>query len=428
LLLSQSALLNAQVILHPTHQPDTSFFGIPRYAAEDIDEYCKKDVQKQAECEEILNGPDKAVLALSPSYTHLYTECRDTYGAQGVNPRNICLQYYKYGVDRAQAWKAYDRAFWSEIGDYWELSPTELYEKYEEVSKDIALLWEINPEYKDMKRGERIVKFIIAWDITVIAWLVGTVVGPLLYNAGFKMAGNVASLLPIEAANGAAAASTGWSWSIRAIFKKVIAALAKGHFWADLGISIAYMAIDGLFVEGAFYMYRQLNSELETLQNHVDTEYAIVNRNLIEEILDPQLSEEQKKELEQYQDEIKTLNQQLKVAMREAMERDGWGDDPMVKREAVVTLYALEYIRAEMADISDYFRYREAAIDLLQMYFSGDLTRLPDERKELYKEIAEAHESKMLEQRKKLAELQKKLDGSVLNLSGGTPYFRAGHI
>ena len=109
------------------------------------------------------------------------------------------------------------------------------------------------------------------------------------------------------------------------------------------------------------------------------------------------------------------------------MEEEGWGSDKLVHRDAVVTLYALEYIRSEMADMSDFLRYREAAIDLAQIYFSGDLTNLYEDRLELFNMLDEARETALEETAKRAEKVQEQLDGAVLNMSGGKMgYFRIG--
>lgn len=386
LLLNQSVLVYAQGLTSMSNEnkrPNIEFFSIPRLSEVEIAKQCQFKFN-----------------------------------------RKICEQYYKYGIDRQKAWNVYDRAFWNNQGEYWQLSPSELYDKYEQVAEGIGLLWTINPEYIDMKRGERISKIIIAWDITVIALLAGTVVAPILEAHGFHMAAQIAALVPNTSAVGGAIGER----SIRAILKTLLEKLTTGHFWADLGLSFAYMIVDGLFVEGAFYMFRQTAKELDSLQETVNSQYAVKHRNLLNEIINPDLTKEEKEELENNQKEIYNLKTEVKEALKQALEKGGWGDDPYIHREAVITLYALEYIRAEMADVSDSHRYREASVDIAQVYFSGELTQLIEDRYELWKEINDAYNAKLEEDRERAKKIAERLDGPVLNLSGGTPYFRAGHI
>ena len=391
LLISQSALVYAQApsSVQQKERPNLEFFSIPRLPASEIEE-----------------------------------QCRFRFN------RKVCEQYNLYGVDRQKAWDQYEYAFDNyKNTKYWAMSPSELYEEYEKVATDIGYLWSINPEYIDLKRGETITKIIIVWDITVIAVLAGTVIAPILEAHGFHLAAQISSVLPVETAGGGAVAGKTIVGRIINSLIRAIKALRTGHAWADLGISLAYMAVDTLFVEGAFYMYRATFSELATLQDFTNLAYAVQSRELLSEILDPKLSEEDQEELKKNEKEIHKLHKELKEALKQALEEEGWGEDPLIHRETVVTLYALEYIRAEMADMSDSMRYREAAVDTAQIYFSkNELTNLIDDRYALWHAIEEAYYSKLEESRERAKEIQERLDSSVLNLSGGTPYFRAGHM
>ena len=383
LLLNQSVLVYAQGRdVSADNQPDLSFFSIPRLPKAEVNRQCQFRFM-----------------------------------------RDVCAEYRKFGVKRSEAWEAYDTAYWSQQGAYWKLSPSQLYDKYEAVSKDIAHLWEINPEYIDMKRGERITKIIIAWDITVIAVLAGTVIAPILEGAGLHMAAQVSSLLPNTAGVGGAIAGK----SIRMILRGILQKMATGIFWADVGVSLAYMVVDTLFVEGAFYLFRQTATELEALQGDINIEYAMKSRGLLQEIIGANLSEADQKELEKNKDEIYNLNQELKRSVKKALEEQGWGENKLVQREAVVTLYALEYIRAEMADMSDSLRYREAAIDISQVYFSGDLTNLYEDRLELFNMLSDAYWKKIEDQKARAEKILDMYDGTLVNMSNGkVGYFRIG--
>jgi len=372
LLLSQGSFVYGQGEYYS--QPDLSFFSIPRLNKSEVERQCKFKFNE-----------------------------------------NICDQYYKYGVTRAEAWDAYERAYWSHGGEYWQLSPSELYDKYEEVAKDIAYLWDISPEYKDIKRGERIVNFIIVWDIMTIAILTGTIISPLLDGAGFKTAAQVSSLVPYETRGFVSPLS----YMIRS---------ARTRFWADLGISMAYMAAETILIESAFTLFNQTAKELDMLQEGANAEQAVKSLNLLQGIINPNLTEEEQKELRKNKNEIYNLKKELKETLKRAMEKQGWGDDTMVHSDSVITLYALEYIRAEMADISDSLRYREAVVDIAQVYLSGELTSLDEDRFGLFSMLNEAREAAQEEYAKRAEKVQEQLDGAVLNMSGGkVGYFRAGH-
>ena len=366
LLVNQSVMVYAQVGSSRTdNKPDISFFGIPRLPKSEVQRQCK------------------------PKFM-----------------REVCSQHYKYGVNRLEAWNAYYEASNAHVGEYWKLSPSKLYDKYDEVAKDIAYLWDINPEYIDMKRGEKITNFIVTWDIMVIALLAGTVIAPVLDGAGFKTAAQFSSLLPYK--------TEGFVSPLSYMIKS-----ARTRFWADLGISMAYMAAETILIESAFTFVNQTAKELETLQEGVNSDHAVKSLNLLQGIINPNLTEEEQKELINNKDEIYNLKKELKETLKQAMEKQGWGDDTMVHTDAVVTLYALEYIRTEMADISDALRYREAVVDIAQIYSSGEVTDLDEDRFGLFNMLDEARQAALEEAAKRREAVQEQLNGAVLNMSGG---------
>lgn len=348
-----------------TNEIDYSFFRIPRKSKEKVFqeekcEYYKASVQYWAKG--ATSQPLNPFMYVNLQESRIH-EIR-------------CSNYKEYGVKRAEAWDTYERAYWNEDGEYWQLSPTELYDKYEEVTKDISHLWNVNPEYVKSKREDVIGKVVVSIIVTIIAIKVGAVIAPMLAEMGFATSAQMASVLPFEA---------------KGIISPLRFAIqsARLRFWADLGITMAYMAMEGVFVESAFEVYTNLTEELQlTLQEHVNASYALKTRNLLSEINGSQLPEQDKKEIEENAEEIYSLNQELKEKVQEALKEQGWKDDDMkyllVHRESVVTLYALEYIRAEMSDLSDPHRYREAAMDIAQVYFSNNLTNLHEARKEVY--------------------------------------------
>ena len=338
--------------------------------------------------------------------------------------KNICDSYYKWGTKQQAKWKAYDSAYWNPEGStYWKLSASELYARYEQVSKDIGYLWSINPEYKDMKLGNAISKIILAWDITVVAVLAGTVIGPALTARGFTMAGRTASLLPTGSAQVATRVG------IRQGLKNLILRMQGGKFWADLGITFGLMVADGMFVEGAFSMFDKTSKELGlALQEKETLKLAVKSRNLLYEIMNPKLTKEQRSEFENNKKDIYKLKSELKTALKAALDKQGWKDSTdvgyLTHREAVVTLHALELIRAEMADMTDKLRYRKAAIDLAQVYLSEDLVNLPD-RQELSETLNFAFAKSEATRKKHQQELLRKVNGGVQN--SNTTYFRPGH-
>ena len=362
--------------------------------------------------------PNAAVLSEKP--IDVNKECSFRFN------QSICDSYYKWGTKKQAKWKVYDSAYWNPEGSaYWKYSASELYSRYEQVSKDIGYLWSINPEYKDMKLSNVIAKIIIAWDITVIALLAGSIIGPALTARGFTMAGRTASLLPTGSAQVAARVG------IRQGLKNLIVRMQGGKFWADLGITFGLMVADGMFVEGAFYMFDKTSTELGlALQEKETLKLAVKSRNLLYEIMNPKLTKEQRAEFENNKKDIYNLKSDLKKTLKTALDKQGWKDSTdvgyLTHREAVVTLYALELIRAEMADMTDKLRYRKAAIDLAQVYLSEDLVNLPD-RQELFKVVNTAYIKSEEATKVREEEIARKVNSGLPTDSKGTNYFRPGH-
>ncbi len=395
LLVSQSALIYAQgapsagnidYSIYKDMMIDGSFYNIPRSSRMMVDSECAGDMEQKRLCDEFI-ATHNPTLCADPACARKYIKCTKVYGAYNHNPESICLQYYKYGVDRAQAWHAYVRAKWEEDGAYYNLSPIEIYEKYEQVVKDIAHLWNINPEYVKAKRDKNIIRVVTTIGILVVAIYVGQNLAPLLQSQGLNMTAHVASVLPLETAAGAAKSS--------GILIRIISVLKTGRFWADLGLSLVYMYMDVMFADSTFAVMFDLYDGLYSMQSHVNVDLALHYRDLLAEIVLPVREMSNKKnEIEAKiieGEEVAGLSQELKEEVKKSIETHGWGDNEKVQKEAVVTLYALEYIRAEMADMSDPERYREAAVDVAQIYFSGNQTNLDPEREKIFFLVAEAH-------------------------------------
>ena len=309
--------------------------------------------------------------------------------------QDICSGYKKWGKNVQAAWEDYDYAYVTpDLTDYWKETPSDLFKKYESVSKDISDLWEINPEYEDMQLGLTIGKVLFVWDVTFIAVLAGAIIGPALAKAGFPMAGNMANFLPNAVGSvGRVATAAG----IKGFFRGLLAKMATGRFWADLGITFGVIVADALYTEGAIYVFGQATQEANAyLAEHKTHKAAIKQRDLLQEIMGYNLTAKQKEEFQDNAKEIQKLQDQVREKFKKSLnEQNTWGDMTdtqayLLHREAVVSLYALEYIRAEMADVSNGFRYREAAYDLINLYFSEDLTNLPD-REELYSFVEDAY-------------------------------------
>ena len=329
--------------------------------------------------------------------------------------------YEKHGVNRAEAWHAYERAYNEEEGEYWAMSPVELYNKYEQVAKDIAILWDINPEYKAKKREDVANKLLTAAIVTFIALAAGELLAPMLESMGFSMMAQMSSLTLVR--------TKGLVTPLRFAIQR-----ADVRFLLDLAFAGGYMYMDTMFVESAYSALNDLTEELqEYIQEHVNAAYYVDMHNLLLKALKSNLTEEVKKELKKNKDEVYNLNQQLRAKVKEAL-KQGWGEDTMLKREAVVTLYALEYIRAEMADKSDFHRYREAGLDLAQIYQGkklyedkengegekkkkGGLVNLHKNRNEVYRVAKDAYEIRQAieaERRRKANEMPEQISNEII--------------
>ncbi len=428
LLVSQSALVYAQgapsagnidYSIYKDMMIDGSFYNIPRSSRMMVDSECAGDMEQKRLCDEFI-ATYNPTLCADPACARKYIKCTKVYGAYNHNPESICLQYYKYGVDRAKAWDAYRLSIKNEEGEYYNLSPSEIYDKYEQVAKDIAHLWNINPEYVEEKRDEKIIAIVTGIGILSVAVYAGLVVSPILQKAGLGMSAQIASVLPLKAAESGG--------GILGFLRSLVGAFRTGKFlaWADLGLSVGWIITDTVFVGSTYEVVFDLYEGLYSMQDHVDTDLAVRSRNLLAEIIktvskvEEEYREIQELKQEKNAEEIAALKLELREEIEKALQERDWGNHSWAQTEAVVTLYALEYIRAEMADMSDPERYREAAIDLVQLYFSpGEMTDLERNRAELFFLAAEARAAAA---KNKKYEVQQKILKHVLGDKWVMPY------
>ncbi len=328
--------------------------------------------------------------------------------------KKLCSYHKQYASQKKNAWERYDAANWNpERVEYWQLSPAELFDKYENVTQDIGYLWNKNPEYVDGKIKSFIRKWAISVNVTAAALIGGYVVGGVLAGAGFRVAGNMASIVPV----GSAVVHNGVRMSVQSALHALATNILRGKFWAETGLTMLVLVGDGLMVEGAFYTFYTLDTELsEPLAENNTMKSAIKARELIHEITNPPLSGGQKADLAKSEDkgkQNKELFKQLRQAVEKQFEQGGWGSDEdtafMAHREAVVMLYALEYLRAEMSDLRDGLRFRRAAVDLAQIYFGSDITELYD-RAELNDMLKQAMDAQKEKERAKTEQALKNKD------------------
>lgn len=412
LLLTQSVAVYAYKKPKPEEYTDLSFFSIPRLSEEAVARQCEKSFRKKRLCDKFIEEGGEN-LAFNPIYNLKAVICAEQYGSTGKSPKNVCLQHKEYGVKRASAWEAYYNAFWNETGEYWEMPPEQIYDKYEAVAKDIDLLWNINPDYQDLLKAEVVEILATAAGITLCAYWLGAVAAPFLEAHGFHIAAQIASLVPFITTGRGIGSLAGKD--ILSALRLIKQALSSGFFWGDLGISMAYVTLDIALVDAGFYVMKETSESFKLIQQHVNIGYSMQNRNFLVELVDA-ISGEGKAITKKSEDELKQdkeileAKQEVKEELEKVLKQQGWGGNTLKHREAVVTLYALEYIRAEMADMSDYHRYREAAMDIAQIYLSEELSNLPD-RKELFLMVEAAHNAKL---KKREEMLNEAISGGVL--------------
>lgn len=326
-----------------------------------------------------------------------------------------CNFHQKYSDQKHTTWDLYKQAYWSvEYTPYWKLESQELFMKYQEVSDDIAYLWSLDPEYEDAKIKASLKKTAISVNVLLVALIGGYAVGGVLHSAGFVVSGNTASLLPI----GTSVVQNGVQFSLQSALQYITSHIASGKFWADIGLTMLVLVGDALMVEGAFYTLYTLDEELTgVLRKSKSIEGAVKVRNLIHEIVNPPLSEKVQKSLEKSHQELKQnkkLINDLRQAVQKQFEENKWGIDEntafLTHYESVVTLYALEHIRAELSDLKDGLRFRKAAVDLAGIYFSDSLTELMD-RQELTNLLKLAIDTKREQER---LELERNLQNKLL--------------
>ena len=424
ILASQSVLVYAQAGgTSAIDDKDYSFFGIPRDTREYVETKsdCKFNFKSRRYCEKfIAKGAEnfdyyKVVMAKLVNCSAIYgvkgKKKPDIY--KGDHPMDKCVLYERYGTKREQAWQAYLDAKQLR-GEYWKLSPAELYKKYDDVAQDIKHLWNENPDYKAHKASNFMDNMIVTAIIIVILVNTGDILGPKLAEKGLNISAGFSSFKPLETVKRATKVlSTADKGLVLNALGAVKGAVTSGIFWADIGVTVAYLFTDIVFTLGAFYAMQSLSDDFKSLREDVTYLDNVKRRNLLVETVDF-IKAEQEKAIQNSDDkktdeDIVAENKALKEEVIKSLEGADWGQTrQQVIDNAVFDLYALEYLRAEMADLSDYHRYREAVIDFMSIYFPDKMEnieklkkrhliiRLEEDRKSLYDDVKKAHDAKEL--------------------------------
>ena len=285
-----------------------------------------------------------------------------------------CDAYLRWGRKAAQTWQDYNSfAFAPEMSPLWNKSASELYTRYKQVAADIHRLWNANPRYKEAKAARFAGIVLVTGLVVSTAYVGGELVAPFLEAGGFTIAATTARIVPNTARAVRAAAKGRISAAyIKEGLRKLATRVKTGKFWGDVGLTIGVMAADGMLNQGAFYVFESLAEEQTAYLTEVKTnKVALKTRNLLQEITNVKLTPAQQEDLEKNKDDIYALKKELEDSFKAALDKQGWGGElgDAMHREAVVTLYALEFIRAEMANLNDPFRYEMAAEDFAMIFY-----------------------------------------------------------
>jgi len=310
-------------------------------------------------------------------HSEAWTDPDQEYNDKMTRNATLCDFHKKFGRAKNLAWKEYQDALdYPEWTPEWNMTPAQLLKEYDDVKKHIAFMWSQNEEivYAQLDRGIRDVLTTIA--VTAIASIIGSYVGPWLMGADMPLAGTIAEVIP----NASARVSFG------SMIRQIPARLGKGVFYADLGVTMVVLAADGLLVSETFHFAREAQAELEKLLS-VNKTYrnALQDKEKLEAIMGKRLSQAQQQEIEQNRDQIKDALDMTRAAVSQ---EQSWGKyaEMAFKHQEIKNLYALRYIRAEMADLSDGLRFRTAVYDL-----SSVLQQLPlQDNQELRKMVEDA--------------------------------------
>lgn len=295
--------------------------------------------------------------------------------------KKACEAYARWGKHKQAAWDMYyNAAFETTTSPLWNQPASSLYVRYKQVAQDIHDLWNINPRYKDA-RAARFAGIILVTELIVTtAYIGGELIAPALEAGGYTMSAGVARMVPNTARAMRTAGKTARTLSMASVKKGVrslITRMKGGKFWGDLGLTMGVMVADGMLTEGAFWVFEGLVADETAYLSSVKTDkLALKTRDLLREITNVPLTKQQQEELEKNKDDIYALKEELEQALKTALDKQGWQDDTeegyLKHIEAVVTLHALQFIRAEMADLTDPLRYKVAANDFAQVFYSED--------------------------------------------------------
>ena len=379
---------------------------------------------------------------LSEEQAEQYCSCENNryYEHSFANRQRKCQLYCDYAQEKETLWQYYEAADSAQIENtpYYSLTPIELFDKDEEAAQDIAFLWGQDPEYKRARGNETAQLIAIAAATFVVAEVAATFLASAALSTG--------SLGVLHTANAMRFSSALIPVGSELQIALLTAAKGGATFTALEGISgfmamSALVATDMTIFESARQSLVLTDSSVQeplltattgraTMQSADSARQKMrVRKESMQRIM-ARLREESKN-LKLEQDLIVPTQREttsimvstpdgkrqsnssafanlgvdtrrtmeiLRRDIRRQFEEEGWGNDGNARRrqeEVIATVYALEYVRAEMADLTDGFRYRKAAQDLGLMYETNDLTYLPD-RDELDKAVRNHYQEQQI--------------------------------
>lgn len=292
----------------------------------------------------------------------------------------LCRLYMAYGIDKDLAWEDYQQSLRDpQFTEDWDKTPAQLIKEYDAVTKDITFLWDNNEEIKWTRIDRKLRDFITLGLTMSILVPVGGYVGSALVAADMPLAGSIAEIIPNASAR----------ISFRSMLRNVIPRLGKGVFYADIGMTMLVVEAYGLITTKAFYFVHQSEAELEQLLSLNKTySKALKKKENIEILMGTHLTDVQKNEITEGADELDQVRSITRHIMNQTNE---WEDSYKMRlyhENEIKTLYALKYLRAEMADLSYGLRFRTAVYDLASIFAKYPL----EDRNEVRQIVEQAYD------------------------------------
>lgn len=344
-----------------------------------------------------------------------------------------CDLYREYAPQKDAFWRYYHSPI--RYTPYFNYTPEQLFDLYEQTAQHIAFLWKQDPEYKQAKAAEWGTRLAIVAGTLLVSEVLAGVLASEALGAGMLSTFQVSNglrfssvFIPIGSAVQQGLLYTAYASGLGAAKTAVdlVSSFMAMSALVATDFTIFSAAREALLRTGETYqnalddietmnslpaaqLKMQAQPRPETLQQLMAQANTHLQR-LAQEEAAVRPQRESTATMISWPDGRRMINSQgwaalqhdtqqtmaaLRQEIRRQYAREGWGTDPdeaFKKKENVLhAVYALEYVLAEMADLSDGFRYRKAAKDLYEMY-STDVTRLRN-RTTVEEEVRQAYQS-----------------------------------